>query len=99
MSSHTLKVQRGRQCKPKVPLHQRICKYCNVLEDEKHFLLQCPLYADLRNLLFIHIERRYPNFSSMTLDDKFIYILQNQDSQILTWLGKFLYRAFKKREQ
>ena len=99
MSSHTLEVQRGRQCKPKVPLHQRICKYCNVLEDEKHFLLQCPLYADLRNVLLIFIERKYPNFSSMTLDDKFIYILQNQDSQILTWLGKFLYRAFKKREQ
>ena len=54
------------------------------------------IYADLRNGLFIHIQRKIQS----SLDDKFIfiYILQNQDPQILTWLDTFLYRSFKKRE-
>ena len=36
-----------------VPIENRICNYCesigvNIVEDERHVLLECPLYNDLR---------------------------------------------------
>ena len=37
-------------CKPKVDLENRMCKLCdmNIVEDEIHFLTECPLYAHLQ---------------------------------------------------
>ena len=38
-SSHTLQIERGRHTKPKTPRADRICSYCNIIEDEQHFVL------------------------------------------------------------
>ena len=47
---HGLQVQLGRQTKPWVPHCDRKCTCCESgsVEDEHHFLFDCPLYADLR---------------------------------------------------
>ena len=39
------------------PVEQRICRLCtsNLVEDEKHFLLDCSLYNNLRNSIFSEI--------------------------------------------
>ena len=44
LSSHCLNIEQGRHKKPKVPLENRICHNCSMsmIEDEIHFLLQCP---------------------------------------------------------
>ena len=49
-----LAIETGRYSKPKTPLNERLCKFCqlNTLEDETHFLIDCELYSDLRQLLF-----------------------------------------------
>ena len=40
LSSHRLEIEMGRWAKPnKVPLDNRKCKICNVVEDEFHFIL------------------------------------------------------------
>lgn len=50
VSSHRLEVETGRWHKPNpVPVNERKCKYCHKLEDEFHFVLECPLYTELRN--------------------------------------------------
>ena len=49
MSSHRLKVETGRWQKPTaIPFNERKCTLCLKLEDEFHFLLECPLFKDLR---------------------------------------------------
>ena len=49
LSSHRLEVESGRWVKPNpTPLNERKCLNCKVLEDEYHFVLECPLYDDLR---------------------------------------------------
>ena len=49
MSSHRLKVGTGRWQKPSaISFNERTCTLCLKLEDEFHFLLECPLYKDLR---------------------------------------------------
>ena len=49
VSSHRLEIEVGRWTRPnRTPVDERKCNYCNKLEDEFHFLLECTLYEDLR---------------------------------------------------
>ena len=49
VSSHRLEIEVGRWARPnRTPVVERKCRYCNKLEDEFHFLLECTLYVDLR---------------------------------------------------
>ena len=40
---------------------------CNVLEDEFHFILECPLYRDLRTELISKYFWRRPNMPKLTM--------------------------------
>ena len=46
--TNRLKIEKGRY--EKLPPEQRVCEFCDTgeIEDEKHFLLSCPLYRELR---------------------------------------------------
>jgi len=51
VSSHCLEVERGRWLKlNKIPFENRKCQYCNVLEDEFHFIFECPMYNNIRHI-------------------------------------------------
>ncbi len=45
ISSHNLHIETGRYERPKLEPHQRLCIYCDMqtVENEFHFLLECPL--------------------------------------------------------
>jgi len=36
----------------KIPSENRKCQYCNVLEDEFHFIFECPRYNNIRYIYF-----------------------------------------------
>ena len=58
----------------------RVCFVCNdKIEDEKHVILNCPLYADLRESLFYGVKRSNGDFDILSDDDKFIYLFKNTD--------------------
>ena len=87
-SSHKLAVERLRGI---IPRNERICRYCllneiNVLEDEYHFVMICPLYNELR----------LQYFPDLTLNDRttFIHILSSNDVIITQNLSLFVYHAF-----
>ncbi len=50
-SNHSLAIEKGRHTNPKTPREDRLCQLCDqqVIEDEEHFLLNCPVYTDLRS--------------------------------------------------
>ena len=50
VSNHTLESERGRMAKPRaIPAEERFCRQCKtVVEDEIHFITECPLYRHLR---------------------------------------------------
>lgn len=57
ISAHQLAIETGRYMKPPLPVPERFCKNCkNKVEDEKHFILYCPLYKNLRNKYIINEE-------------------------------------------
>ena len=90
-SSHTLEIERGRHTKPKTKINDRLCSECKTLEDESHFLIVCNLYASERQKLFNKIYHLYPYFKYMNNEQKFKFLLENDDSQILTWVGGFIH--------
>jgi hypothetical protein len=48
ISAHSLNIETGRY--NSTPHEQRLCKFCpSSVEDEKHFILHCPTYQNIRN--------------------------------------------------
>ena len=49
VSSHRLEIEVGRWTRPnRIPIEQRKCRICNMIEDEFHFLLECKSYNQIR---------------------------------------------------
>ena len=49
LSSHDLRVEKGRYTSPRTPREERTCSRCPAyVEDEEHVLFQCPLYECVR---------------------------------------------------
>ena len=48
--NHSLRIEPGRHCVPKLPESLRICQYCrsNQIENENHFLFHCDRYNTIR---------------------------------------------------
>ena len=63
----------------------------NDLEDEYHFVLVCPVYADLRKK---YIKKYFYKKRSV---HKFIELMSTKNNSILKNLSKFVLEAFKCR--
>ena len=97
-SSHILEIERGRYTKPPTPKEQRLCILCNTMETEIHFLTECSLYGDERDLLYSEIIRRFPDFERLDSYCKFNFMLCFSDERLLSSVGKFIYRSFERRK-
>jgi hypothetical protein len=76
-----LRIETGRY--ERLEVNERLCFNCsklgvNVVEDEKHVLLQCPGYADIRQSIFNNICELNSNFINMSDDEKFLYMFHNE---------------------
>ena len=93
-SSHILHKEKGRYTRPRTPLHERLCYLCKCVEDELHFVTACSLNLTERTVLYEKVAGKFPEFD--TLDDmgKFVFLFAFKDAEMLTWLGKFLYKSF-----
>ena len=98
-SSHTLQIERGRYTRPKTLECDRLCAACNLIENEIHFVTNCTINSVLRCELYGKIRAKNYNFDTLNDKDKCIYLLKSEDVQVLTWLGKFVYKSFIMRDQ
>ena len=50
--NHSLRIESGRHCVPKLPEYLRICQHCrsNQIENENHFLFHCDRYLQVNAL-------------------------------------------------
>ena len=76
---------------------ERIRLYCNLskVEDESHFLLECPLYNHERSTFFNEIGSICEIFLSLNNHDKFYWILNNEDYKILSIFSKLFENLFQ----
>ena len=99
LSNHPLLIERGRHMRPRLERSDRKCFRCSSdIEDECHFVIKCPLYIKERNRLFDACRKTCLSFDSMSEEQKFIFILSNEDIDITRVFAGFLFRSFKIRE-
>ena len=92
VSSHRLEVESGRWVKPvRIPFDERKCVNCSVLEDEYHFILECPLYSDLRKKYISKYYWLRPNMF------KFLELLKSTSTGRIRKLSCYVYHAFNQR--
>ena len=91
-SSHRLEVEAGRWTRPvRKPVNERLCSFCGVLEDECHFVMECPVYAEERSKLIKRYFWRRPNMM------KFVELMTSENKSIVQSLACFVEKAFKIR--
>ena len=79
----------------------RICTRCdeNGVEDEFHFLLRCTLFKDETEMLFNKVKFINKNFDSLSLIDKGIWLVMQEDLNILESLARYTELCFSKRRK
>ena len=97
LSWHNLEIERGRHCIPIFPVTKRLCFRCQFIEDEQHFLVSCKLYESLRVDLYDKVSKMITDFYEIGYREKFVRIMNSRDTNVLTWLDKFLYSAERVR--
>jgi len=102
MSNHSLMIEIGRHVRPeKIERNKRFCYFCNEkVEDEEHFLLICPLYRPQRkNLENVCKESSKNWYHTMTNGQKFIFIMSNENEEILNRLGSYIFNSMRLRDK
>ena len=86
-SSHRLEIEAGRFHKPvKTPIDESLCRICNVVENEFHFLFECPLHLELRTQ---YIDKYfYENPNHFKLKTLFQSMRENQIKKLSIYICK-----------
>ena len=81
--SSSLKIETGRYAKPPLLLNERLCTNCNTgaieLQDEKHFILHCTFYSELRKELFDRAKDLLLNFYDLSDNDKLLFLMNEEN--------------------
>ena len=81
----------------------RICKNCalNEVEDENHFLFDCPMYVNERNDMIntIKAKTNVDISKNLTYEEKLNNIFAPENVAILNAFGKFIKISSTKREK
>ena len=97
-SDHTLSIERGRYTNK--AKDERICKYCsenhneNVIENEYHFLIQCPAYNEYREQYLSQYLLKLTDVNS----DIVHVLLGSKNETLISALGVYIHKAFNLRK-
>ena len=70
----------------------RVCRTCfgRQTDDEYHFMMKCEKYKADRDSLYTSIIRSFPNFTTLTDKDIFLYMTAIDNAEIQTKVAKFI---------
>ena len=71
-----IKIETCRYGLQRVPVEQRFCETCHVVEAEFHVVMKCTLYDDIRKDCLNHISSLIP-FFMLTIEEQFIQVMSN----------------------
>ena len=103
VSAHNLQIEVGRYKKNKTPRDKRYCIFCqssgiHIVEDEKHFVMECPLFSEKRKTMLNTIYDKFPSTKSLNNNDMFIWLMSQEDSKSIQTFANYLRQAFTARE-
>ena len=100
LSNHSLWIEKGRHMKPIIDKTKRFCDLCKTeIENENHFLLLCPLYSPKRIILENACRKNCNRYDSFNSEQKFIFIMSNENKEVLKTLSKFIYDSMSLRDK
>ena len=95
-SNHNLAIETGRWTNTE--RKNRLCTQCteSKIEDETHFLFECPKYLDIRKTTFIYIKNNLGiNLTNdFNITNNLITLFKSDDINSLNAFGKFIKKAF-----
>jgi hypothetical protein len=68
-----------------------------VIEDEIHFLIDCPKYNLLRQEFFMFISENNKIFAALSSENKFMWLLSSEDPVICQKLALFIHKYVEVR--
>ena len=94
MTSHDLKIERGRYNNPITSINQRICTRCesNEIDDEIRLLLQCNAMNNAREISLDSVDTI---INIQPTNDMFLRFMTSRDITVVESLAKFIYGYFK----
>ena len=98
-SCHSLAIETGRYTRPLLPPEKRVCQTCEVMEDEKHFLLNCSSTQSLPEYkhFLSTCEREIQGFTRLSADAQFKTVMSCPNYNVIFSLAKLIHVAFKNR--
>ena len=92
---------RGKQPYDKIPREERLCNLCNSnkIEDETHFLLDCPRYSSIRDMFFSKIESKIPFLRLLSHETLISHLMNSTDYYINIQLISFISSCFELRDK
>ena len=89
ISNHKLNIEIGRY--DKISRCDRVCPVCGLnIEDEIHFLLNCPKYSSIRDDFFNKIENRIPNYKHIPNLTLIIQLIHSTDYYLNKQLVRYV---------
>ena len=99
VSSHHLMIERGRHHTIKLDIAKRLCSNCGKIEDEIHFLVDCPLYSTERIKLYKKIDMDYEIANNENSKTVFCRLMNLKYKDHLEKIGEFIFSSFKKNRE
>ena len=101
LSAHRLRIETARYNSKNnyVPPEQRLCPNCHLhkVEDEEHFVIECPKYEVERKSLFESASKLSIHFNDLSNYYKFIWIMSNENATLIKEYGIFSTNASEKQ--
>ena len=81
VGAHSLNIETGRY--KNIIRTERTCTNCSKgdIENEKHFIVDCPLYENIRITFFDKVIDLCPNFRYMDTSSKSVWLFTNEHEQ------------------
>ena len=78
--------------------HQLTKELVSYVEDEIHFLIECPFYMHERNSLFEYVFLHFANVAQLNDYDNFIWLMSQEDGFCILKVARYLQKATDKRQ-
>ena len=94
ISNSVLMIEKGRH--QNIDKNLRFCPFCtDKVEDEKHFLLECPIYKFIRSDLYSEVKRVNASICNQPYSYRFLTLMRDINTAPV---ARFVYKAMELRE-
>ena len=101
--TNMLRIDAGRWAQPREAVQNRVCRacMCGEVEDERHFILDCKAYENLRNGMIANIRFSsvHIDLSRLNREAAWTFLMDTKKPEIFEALKTYVYNAMRLRSR